>query len=49
MSDVTTLCNICGMAASHVCRLCGKHACARHFEQSKGICTSCLGGRAFES
>ncbi|MDE1864715.1 MAG: zinc finger HIT domain-containing protein [Candidatus Micrarchaeota archaeon] len=45
MSEVHTLCSICGKPANHVCSRCGKHVCSEHYTATRGICTSCIFGR----
>ncbi|MGI0141702.1 MAG: zinc finger HIT domain-containing protein [Candidatus Micrarchaeales archaeon] len=45
MSDITTLCHICGKPAKHVCSMCGKHVCSEHYTATRGVCASCIMGR----
>ena len=45
MSDVNTLCHVCGAPSKHVCALCGRHTCPKHFNSGLGICSSCLKGK----
>jgi hypothetical protein len=45
MSEMVGLCDLCGKVARHTCKLCGKKACDKHYDQKLGICTSCKGGR----
>lgn len=45
MSEIATLCHICGKGSVAVCKLCGRHVCKEHYTLSTGLCTSCGGGR----
>ncbi|MDE1869618.1 MAG: zinc finger HIT domain-containing protein [Candidatus Micrarchaeota archaeon] len=45
MSDIKTLCHICGKEAKHVCSICGKHVCSQHYTATRGVCLSCIVGR----
>ncbi|MFI5412263.1 MAG: hypothetical protein ACHQX1_00010 [Candidatus Micrarchaeales archaeon] len=44
MSDISTLCDICGKIAKHTCKLCGKRVCDAHYDEKNKICTSCKKG-----
>lgn len=44
--SVSGLCEICEAAsAEYGCDLCGRLVCEKHFSESNGICTACLGQR----
>ena len=45
MSEIKSLCHICGKIANHVCSLCGKHVCSDHYTATRGICSACIMGR----
>jgi hypothetical protein len=40
-----SLCYICGDIASHVCKLCGRPVCDKHYIASLGVCVRCARGR----
>ena len=49
MSDVKTLCQICGTRlATKTCPLCGRSVCDVDFDKKVGICNSCKRGRRVE-
>lgn len=42
--SLTGLCEICeNETADFGCDLCGRQVCEKHFSESSGICTACLG------
>ena len=45
MSEISTLCHICGKPSVHVCSLCGKHVCNQHYTATRGVCISCIMGK----
>ncbi|MDE1850550.1 MAG: hypothetical protein KGH54_02020 [Candidatus Micrarchaeota archaeon] len=45
MSEIKTLCHVCGGEAKHVCSICGRHVCNEHYTATRGVCTSCIFGR----
>ena len=48
MSDIVILCDVCGTGlAKHTCKLCGRRACEKHYDEKLGVCTSCKGGKRF--
>ncbi|MDE1847273.1 MAG: hypothetical protein KGH52_04425 [Candidatus Micrarchaeota archaeon] len=47
MSEIRTLCYICGKISARVCGMCGRHVCEEHFDQKANVCTSCAKGRKY--
>ncbi len=46
MGGLTTLCSICRKPANHICILCGRHVCEKHYNEAKSICTACKNGKS---
>ncbi len=46
MAEIAMLCDICGKAASRVCRLCGRRVCSTHYDTGSGSCSACRSGKS---